>query len=105
VCGARYDASTNGSAGELNLPCDKCGGAIVRDWRAEGVGVGRGVRVSRDGTNKDLGELFLPGNDEFMSADDPDGTKGMRTWHDTHQPKEGAGDRALVPGYIDKRSF
>ena len=78
---------------------------MSRDYRAEGVGIGRGVRVSRDGTDHDLGELFLPGNDEFMNADDPDGTKGLRGWHETHQPKDGAGDRSLVPGSIDKRSF
>jgi hypothetical protein len=76
-----------------------------RDYQREAVGIGSGVRVSRDGTESDINKLFLPGNDEFVGPGDPDGTKGMREWHDTHQPKEGAGDRGKVPGRIEKRSF
>lgn len=75
-------------------------------WRETigvGFGVGSGVKVSRDGTDHELAELFLPNNDEFISPSDPDGTKGMRNWHETHRPKEGAGDRSLVPGRIDRK--
>ncbi len=77
-------------------------------WRetiGAGFGIGSGVRVSRDGTARDMGELFLPSNEEFAGPGDPDGTKGLRQWHETHQPKEGAGNRALVPGRVDRRSF
>lgn len=85
--------------------CYQCGGDLLRDWRREAVGVGAGVRVSRDGTDHERARLFLPSNDEFKGPDDPDGTKGMREWHDTHQPKESTGDRSLVPGNIERKSF
>jgi len=91
--------------GLMVCPEPGCGRGLYRRYRDEGVGLGSGVKVSRDGTARDMGELFLPDNSEFAGPDDPDGTKGLREWHDTHQPKEGAGDRSLVPGRIDKRSF
>jgi len=99
TCGERWDSTQQ--LGHL------CPGSpdVVRDYRAEMVGVGTGVRVSRDGTESEIAALFLPDNDEFAGPGDPDGTKGMRKWHETHQPKEGAGDRSMVPGRITRRSF
>lgn len=78
---------------------------MVRDYGAEGVGIGSGVKVSRDGTAHEMGRLFLPGNDEYAGPGDPDGTKGMRKWHAEHRPMSGDGDRALVPGKIDRKVF
>jgi len=104
-CGAKYESSYR------TAYCTECGDGevvifeMVRDYRAELVGVGTGVRVSRDGTESEIAALFLPDNDEFVGPGDPDGTKGMRKWHETHQPKEGAGDRSMVPGRITRRSF
>jgi hypothetical protein len=82
-----------------------CHGSMRRDWFLEGVGVGAGVRVSRDGSQREQAELFLPNNDEFAGPGDPDGTKGMREWHAAHRGKDGSADRSLVPGRIDKRTF
>jgi hypothetical protein len=74
-----------------------------RDWKAEGVAVGRGVRVSRDGTMREQAQLFLPDNDEFKGPGDPDGTKGARQWLETHQPKEPGGRNPLLT--TERRSF
>lgn len=78
---------------------------MVRDYRAEAVGIGEGVRVSRTGTNIEQARLVLPNNGDFAGPGDPDGTKGMREWHDTHEPKTQAAARAQAPGRISKRSF
>lgn len=78
--------------------------AMRRDWKAEGVGVGSGVRVSRDGTLLDQAHLFLPDNNEFKGPGDPDGTKGMRAWHERHAPAEG-NKNPVHPGRVDRRVF
>lgn len=108
-----YCGATTETLGRQAPQCDH-GGAfscgedltipMVRDWRAEGVGVGTGVRVSRDGTLLDQARLFLPTNDEFKGPGDPDGTKGMRAWHERHAPAEG-NKNPVLPGHIDRRSF
>lgn len=77
---------------------------MVRDYRAEGVGVGAGVRVSRDGTNLDQARLFLPDNSEFAGPGDPDGKKGAREWLDSHEPKEAGGATNPLLD-IERRSF
>lgn len=74
-----------------------------RDYRAEGVGLGSGIKVSRDGTVLDQARLFLPDNDEFAGPGDPDGTKGAREWLESHQPKESKGHNPLLE--IERRSF
>ena len=79
-----------------------CDFPVVRDYRAEGVGIGAGVRVSRTGTTQDLAHLFLPTNDEFKGPGDPDGTKGMREWRETHQPKDGNA-KPYWPGEVERR--
>lgn len=101
-CGERFSLPVN-DAGETTCPaCGKC--CIARDYRAEAVGVGSGVRVSRDGTVQDQARLMLPTNNDFRGPGDPDGTKGMRAWHDRFQP---AADnpRPVKVGEIDKRVF
>lgn len=84
--------------------CWQCGSFEVhRDYKAEGVGIGPGVRVSRDGTMLDQARLFLPDNDDFKGPGDPDGTKGARKWLDEHQPKESVGYNPLLD--IERKSF
>ncbi len=80
-----------------------CDTDMGRDYRAESVGIGAGVRVSRTGTNLDQARLFLPDNSEFAGPGDPDGKKGAREWLDTHQPKESSGHNPLLE--IERRSF
>jgi len=60
--------------------------------------------VSRDGTVRDQAELFLPTNRELAGPGDPDGTKGMREWHERFEPRSD-NPRPYVPGRIEKRSF
>lgn len=76
---------------------------VVRDYRAEGVGIGGGVKVSRDGTLRDQAELFLPTNRELAGPGDPDGTKGMREWRETHSPK--SEKNHVWPGEVEKTTF
>lgn len=88
-----------------------CGGPLhvnarlVRDYRSEAVGVGAGVRVSRDGTQADQARLILPDNKDFKGPGDPDGTKGMRKWHSQFQPKADNPRPAQTPGRIERTSF
>lgn len=96
-CGNTYEARQY--AGVICV----CGEECNRDYRAESVGIGTGVRVSRTGTNLDQARLFLPGNEEFKGPGDPDGKKGAREWLDTHQPKESGGHNPLLD--IERRSF
>lgn len=102
TCGAQFTGLTPGDAGELNLPCASCGGPIARDYKAEGVGIGAGVRVSRDGTASEMRDLFLPTNDDLKGPGDPDGTKGMREWRENHQPKE-AVSTPMWPGEVERQ--
>ena len=58
-----------------------------RDYRAEAVGLGSGVRVSRDGTNYDRARLFLPSNEDLATDEDPTGRKGAAEWLERFQPE------------------
>ena len=91
TCGARYEGRTPGTAGELDAACRYCAGPIVRDYRAEAVGIGSGVRVSRDqfGGLEARAAAFLPTPDDFKGPGDPDGMKGLRSWRDEHEPTKG----------------
>ena len=97
TCGAQWTSQ------EFGHICPDDRPDVVRDYRAEAVGIGEGVRVSRTGTDRELASLFLPGNDEFVGPGDPDGKKGAREWLETHQPKESRGSNPLLN--IDRRSF
>lgn len=93
-----------GTDRELNDGAVHCVTPIIRDYRAEAVGLGHGVKVSRDGTLADQKRLFLPDNDEFKGPGDPDGKKGMREWHENFAPKAD-NPRPVNVGEIEKRVF
>ena len=60
---------------------------MVRDYGAEGVGIGPGVRASREVLSSDgYRQLFLPSADELRTPDDPTGQAAMREWRETHVP-------------------
>jgi len=64
---------------------------LKRDYRAEGVGFsipGR-AKERRYEDKNELRDLFLPTAEEFISPDDPDGSKGIDHWNETHVPAEG----------------
>lgn len=94
LCTGPYDDHSFGE----HMPQD-----MIRDYKAEDVGLGSGTRVSRDGTNLEQARLFLPGNDEFVGPGDPDGKKGAREWLDNHQPMVTGGNNPLLD--IERRSF
>ena len=68
--------------------CIGCGqvGAVIRDYRAEGVGTNLGEL--RKSLHPDFHEsLFLPEAKDYISKDDPDGSKGIREWNENHEPR------------------
>jgi hypothetical protein len=72
-------------------------GTLRRDWKAEGVGIGPGVRESNvELTASGYRDLFLPTEADLSSADDPDGVKGMQEWMEEHEPKAG-NKRPILP--------
>lgn len=79
---------------------------VARDYQAEGVGVAVvGLKREREaGGRSTVRDKFLPTLSDFKGPTDPDGTKGMRTWADEHDPKPG-NKTPLYPEGIPKRSW
>ncbi len=87
--------------------CPSCGGGpVIRDYRAEAVGIGSGVRVSRGvfDSPQEAADALLPSNKDFAGPSDPDGTKGMRQWRDSHTPHP-TNKRPYWPGEVERKSF
>jgi hypothetical protein len=97
VCGARAEVPSR----DAPICCEA---QMVRDYRAEGVGLGSGVRASREPNIHEQAALFLPTNDDFKGPGDPDGTKGMRAWREAHGPREG-NKKPYWPGEVEKKVF
>ena len=98
-------AALTGTDRDLNDGAVHCTSPIKRDWRAEAVGIGSGVRESRrEHTASGYRDLFLPTADDFAGEPgDPDGQKGLREWAETHGPAE-SNKRPLYPE-MEKRIF
>lgn len=80
-----------------------CPEQMGRDYRAERVGVAvENLRREREHTKEEYARAFLPTNDDYKSASDPDGTKGMRAWREQFSP---AADnkRPYYPGEVEKK--
>lgn len=106
TCGAREEHESDGPEMVCCSACMLRTGEwldMTRDYKAESVGIGAGVKVSRDGTSLDQARLFLPSNDEFKGPGDEDGKKGARKWLDDHAPKEPGGHNPLLE--IERKSF
>lgn len=86
--------------------CHKCAGqTMVRDYRAENAGIAvEGLKQEREMGAEARKRLFLPHNDDFKGPSDPDGSKGMREWRDTHQPKNG-NKAPDWPGTVEKKVY
>ena len=97
-CGAPASATSR----EPAPSCLNDGSEMRRDYRAEGVGLGTGVKVSRSGTDADSAALFLPSNKDYAGPSDPDGQKGMRAWRERHGPRD-TNKRPFWPGDVDKK--
>ena len=72
---------------------------MVRDYRAEGVGfaISSLTRERTEGTNRELRDVFLETAEEAATPEDPDGSKYIRQWNETHEPKEVGESKALRP--------
>ncbi len=79
------------------------GHKMVRDYRSENVGLGTGVRASREPTKAEAEALFLPSGDDLATPADPTGQKALREWNETHGPKP-ENKRPLRPK-VDKELF
>lgn len=80
LCGLRSES-------QLSHYCE-CGALMKRDYRAEGVGLGSGVRASRETLSDDgYRKLFLPEASDYAGQPgDPTGEKGLREWREEHTP-------------------
>lgn len=87
ACGATAESGRADLAPTRFGACDRCGGRFIRDYRAEAVGLGAGVRVSRDGTDYERAQLFLPSNADLATPEDPTGRKGAADWLERFQPE------------------
>jgi hypothetical protein len=97
-------AWTHEDRGVNGEPCTCGEGAIVRDYRAENVGVVglELMKAEREAGSKEAYDrLFLPHNDDFKGPGDPDGTIGMRAWRDNHQPRP-SNHAPRWPGTVEK---
>jgi len=87
TCGGGTQNDSNEVVPEHN--CEMGTPDVVRDYASENVGIGSGVRESRNEmTTSGYRDLFLPTADDFADQDDPSGQKGLRQWAETHGPKE-----------------
>ena len=82
-CGTSQESTAPAYA--VLLQC--CGSPrVIRDYRAEGVGTNLGEL--RKSLHPDFHEsLFLPEAKDYISKDDPDGSKGIRNWNENHEPR------------------
>ena len=88
-----YRCKECGTGYEVSAPTPPIGGAcgctnepLIRDYRAEGVGTNLGEL--RKSLHPDFHEsLFLPEAKDYISKDDPDGSKGIREWNENHEPR------------------
>ena len=74
------------------LACESCGSPVIRDYRAEGVNDGASAKLKREREGKGdayMRDQFLPTAKDYAGPGDPDGSKGLREWNDTHGPREG----------------
>jgi hypothetical protein len=59
---------------------------MKRDYRAEAAGV-QTLQLKREretGGSSAVRDLFLPTAKDYAGPSDPDGSKGIREWNDTH---------------------
>lgn len=99
ICGLLAESRSNSLAG---TECPDCGiAAWKRDYRAENVGIGAGVRASRMVDAADI----LPSAADFASPDDPDGTKGLRQWNNDFAPAPGNKNPKRPGGRAIKQFF
>src|SRR6266498_847324 len=99
------DQALTGNDLELNQGAIHCSSPIVRDYRAEAVGLSGMVQLKRErevGGASAMKSLFLPDNSEFAGPGDPDGSTGMARWRETHGPKD-TNKRPQWPGEVEKR--
>jgi hypothetical protein len=84
--------------------CGYCGNPLSRVFDF-GLGNVTSLRRERErGGSSAVRDLFLPTRKDFEGPTDPDGTKGLREWADTHEPKPG-NKNPLYPADIPKRSW
>lgn len=83
--------------------------AMARDYQADSPRLGNvsELRNAREaGGLANQAKLFLPDNDEFAGPGDPDGTKGMREWRETHRPKTESGNKKpFWPGTVERKVY
>lgn len=95
------------SSRNVELECWTCSSCIPmkRDYRRENAGIAvTTLKREREHTKEEYAAKFLPSNDDFKSAKDPDGKKGMRQWRDQNSPGNG-NKKPYWPGEVERTTF
>jgi hypothetical protein len=102
TCGERTTTVSSIHDGPVAPSCSSCGGVTVRDYRAANLqlAIGDLKRTNRVGHSA---SLFLPDAQYFESPTDPDGTKGIKEWNETHIPKGHSG--RTRPGVRESKTY
>ena len=79
TCGRSFETLSR----DTSEGCPACFSNVVRDYRAEGVGVSMAALESRKADWHDI----LPTVDDFKKPNDPDGLKGFAKWRSENRPK------------------
>lgn len=82
--------TTNERTPPLHVHGD-CDFVLARNYRQESVGVAVGTlkRERERGGSGAIRDTFLPTAADYAGPGDPDGSKGIREWNDTHDPRPG----------------
>lgn len=69
--------------------CEVCGGELRRVFTLNLGNVTSLKRERERGGMSAVRDLFLPTAKELAGPGDPDGSKAIREWNDTHEPRMG----------------
>ena len=94
-CGTPFSANTRDP--QMPFCCDEP--TLRRDYRGESVGFSiAGMKREREhGSATELRDLFLETAEEAAGPGDPDGSKAIREWNETHEPRDTSESKALRP--------
>jgi hypothetical protein len=79
--------------------CVECAVPMKRWYARDNVGfaVSKLQREREKGTDKELAKVFLETAEEAATPEDPDGSKAIREWNETHEPAEVSESKAIRP--------
>ena len=91
-CFRCLECGWQGEFASRDTPLHTCAGGatVVRDWKRENAAPAT-LQLKREreaGGRTAIRDLFLPKQEDFADASDPEGEKGMQGWLEEHGPKD-----------------